>query len=209
MKPIFLIGAGGFSFEVISYIKDCNESGLTNYEIKGFLDDTKNIGDNHLNIPIIGNTNTKINNEAYYLITIGDPVTKEKMSKKYEDQNAKFATILHPASYIDSNAVIENGTIMAPFSFAGANSKIGKHNLINIYASIAHESITGDNVTLAPYSGTHANSKIGNNCFLGAQSVITKDIKIGNNVKISAGAVVYNDALDNKTAFGNPARFAN
>lgn len=202
MKPLIIIGAGGFGLEVLAYVKDCG-----GYEPKGFLDDTKDIGQMHSGLPILGGTDAPVDTEASYLIAIGTPEARKKIGGRFEKDGASFTTLLHPASYVSEDSTIGAGTITAPFSFVGPASQIGKNVLLNIHASVAHESMAGDYSVLAPYAGTHANAKVGKECFLGAQSVITRFITLGDNVKVAAGAIVYTNAPDGTEAIGNPARF--
>ncbi len=207
MKPLILIGAGGFGLEVVSYIQDCMNAGWGEYEVKGFLDDTKKKGTMHCGLPVLGKTDTPVDTNADYIIAIGTPQARQKIGENYEKDGATFATLLHPAAYVASTSKIASGTIMAPFSFAGPESVIGKNALLNINSSVAHESTTGDYTVLSPYAGTHANTKIGKACFLGAHSTITRFVILGDQVKVAAGSVVYNNAEDGAEALGNPARF--
>lgn len=207
MKPLIIIGAGGFGLEIASYVKDCVNAGLAQWEIKGFLDDTKDVGTMHCGAPVLGGTDAAVENDAEYLIAIGTPQARQKIGGRLKEDGASFATLLHPAAYVADSARIGAGTILSPFSFAGPESTLGENALLNISSSVAHESSIGDYTVFSPYAGTHANAKVGNACFLGAQSVITRFITLGDNVKVAAGSVVYNNADDNAEAIGNPARF--
>lgn len=207
MSSLIIVGAGGFGLEVAAYAKDCFEAGLLIHEPKGFLDDTKQAGTLHGGLPILGNSDSKIDAESFYLVAIGDPSSRRLLTEKITARGARFATLLHPAAYIADTAKTGEGTVMAPFSFAGPESQVGKHVLVNIYASVAHESLIGDFVTLSPYAGTHASSVINDGVFLGAHSTVTNGVKIGKHAKLASGAVAYNDVLEYASAIGNPARF--
>lgn len=207
MKPLIIIGAGGFGLEVAAYAKDCISSGWEGIELKGFLDDTKDVGSTHAGLPILGKTDAQIDSNALYSIAIGTPQARKNISEAYENNGAKFVSILHPASYIAQSAQIEDGTIAAPFSFVGPEAHIGKQCLLNIYSSVAHESRIGAYSVFGPYAGTHACAQVGAGCFLGAKTVITRDIKMGKQVKVAAGSVIYSHSEDNTEAMGNPARF--
>lgn len=202
MKNLIIIGAGGFGLEVAAYAHDI---GL--YDIKGFLDDTKPAGTLHGGLPVLGPTDNAIDAEALYVIAVGAPNNRAKLAGEFTSRGAKFATLLHPASYVADTSTIDEGTILAPFSFAGPECKIGKHCLLNIYASVAHESQIGDYCALAPYAGTHASSVLGETVFMGAHATVTNGIRIGSGATIAAGSVVYNDLPDCAHAMGNPARF--
>lgn len=201
MSSLIIIGAGGLGLEVAAYAHDCG------FTLKGFLDDTKPVGTPHGGVPVLGPTDKLIDAQAEYLIAVGDPASRRFLAERLAAQGAKFATLLHPASYIATGSQIGAGSVIAPFAFVGPQSRIGSHALLNIYASVAHESTLGDYVTLCPYAGTHAAANVEEEAFLGAHAVATKDVRIGARAKLAAGAIAYTDIPAGATALGNPARF--
>jgi sugar O-acyltransferase (sialic acid O-acetyltransferase NeuD family) len=207
MSSLIIVGAGGFGLEVAAYAKDCLKAGLLPHEPRGFLDDTRAKGSVHAELPVLGNTEGSIDVEAVYLIALGNPESRYKIAAKLTQNGARFATLLHPASYIASTAIIGQGSIAAPFSFIGPQSQTGNHVLVNIYASVAHESSLGHFSTLCPYAGTHASAKIGEGVFFGAHSIVTNNVSIGSWSKLAAGSVVYSDVPVKASVMGNPARF--
>jgi len=207
MTNLIIVGAGGFGLEVAAYAQDITQSRLQALTLTGFLDDTKGVGTLHRGVAVLGTLESPIEPDALYVIAIGATENRKMVADKLAARGARFATLLHPAAYVADSARLGEGTIMAPFSFAGPACEMGRHGLLNIYASMAHESRAGDCVTLSPYAGTHACAVLEDGVFLGAHAVVTKDVRIGANAKLAAGAVAYNDVPQGANALGNPARF--
>lgn len=207
MTSLIIVGAGGFGLEAAAYALDITQSNRTSFELKGFLDDTKPTGTLHHGLPVLGGTSGPIDREALYVIALGAPEHRRALHTKLAAQGAVFTTLVHPSAYVASTARIEDGAILAPFSFAGPQSRIGAQAVLNIYASVAHESQVGDYTILSPYAGTHANADLGEGVFLGAHATVTKDVRVGARAKLAAGAVAYNDIPEGANALGNPARF--
>ncbi|MGE4352309.1 MAG: NeuD/PglB/VioB family sugar acetyltransferase [Bdellovibrionales bacterium] len=209
MTSLILIGAGGFGIEAALYAQDMVRTNTASFEVKGFLDDTKEVGDHRVGLPILGGTDMPVDPSALYVITIAEPPHKRAFHERLAAQGARFATLIHPSAVIAPTAQVGEGCVFAPFSFAGPESFIGRHGTINIYGSVAHETRLGDFCTFSPYAGTHGAAQLGDGIFMGAHATVLKGIKIGNACKIAAGAVVYNDMPDAHIAIGNPARFKN
>lgn len=206
MSSIIIVGAGGFGLEVAAYIEDIEQTGLEDFEVKGFLDDTKPVGALHGSYPVLGGTNDDVDAEAQYVIALGDPQARKKLAEKLAAKGATFVTLIHPMAYVAATAQIGNGCIFAPFSFVGPEARIADHAYLNIYASAAHECSIGKYCGLAPYAGTHASSNVGEEVLLASHSVVTHGVKIGAKAKLSAGAVAFNDVPEGALALGNPAR---
>jgi len=207
MTNLIIVGAGGFGLEVAAYAADIAKYQAGASSPFGFLDDTKSVGTVHAGLPVLGGTDTPIDSGAHYALAIGDPAGRKAVADKLAAQGARFATLLHPAAYVADTSLIGEGSLLAPFSFAGAACKIGRLVLLNIYASVAHESTAGDFCTLAPYAGTHALAALDEGCFLGAHAAVTRGVCMGAGSKLAAGSIAYTDIPAEANAIGNPARF--
>ncbi len=200
MSGIIIVGAGGFGLEVAAYARDAG------FKVRGFLDDFKQPGTMHGGDPVLGSTDAAIEKDALYLVALGNPAARRKLAGKLAGKDARFATLVHPLAYAAPSAQIGTGSVLAPFSFAGPEATIGDHVLLNIYASVAHESSVGAYGVLAPYSGTHAGARLDEEVFLGTHAVVTNGVQIGARAKLAAAAVAYDTVPEGAFALGNPAR---
>jgi len=207
MNSLIIVGAGGFGLEAASYAEDISRAGKQDFTLKGFLDDTKPAGTKHAGYPVLGPTDLPPENDAVYVIAVGAPEDRRLLAGRLQARGARFATLLHPACHVAATAQISDGSVLAPFSLIGPETRIGMHTLFNVYATAGHESLIGDFCVLSPYASVHGSATLGNGVFLGGQAFVTARVKIGNNAKISAGSIVYNDIPAGAMAMGNPAVF--
>lgn len=206
-ENLFIIGAGGFGLEVAAYAADILKADHASFSIIGFLDDLKELGQTHAGYPIVGRVTGDVQRNAHYVIALGSPEMRREVAEKYEKNNARFITLIHPRSYVADSAALGAGTIVAPFAFVGPEAEIGEHCLLNVHSCAAHESIMGNFSTLSPYASLHGSASLGAGGFIGAHADVTAGVGIGIGTKVAAGSVVYNDVPSDKLAMGNPARF--
>lgn len=79
--------------------------------------------------------------------------------------------------------------------------------MLNILATVGHDSIIGQSSFLGPGSKVNGSGKCGKKCFLGTNSVINVNVSLGENSKLSMGSVLTKDRPQNSLADGNPAKF--
>ena len=119
---------------------------------------------------------------------------------------ARFATIIHPQSYVAASAAIGTGTIIAPFAFVGPEARIGNHCVLNTHVSAGHESTMSDGCVLSPAASLHGGARLETGVFLGSHACVLR-VTIGPKARIAAGAVAYGDVPGGAFALGNPAAF--
>ncbi len=206
MTSLILVGAGGFGLEVAAYAEDMRRNGQATFEPKGFLDDSKPVGTMHAGLPVLGSTTMVCEPSALYVIAVGAPKGRQALANLIKGKGGALVTLVHPTAYVAPSAYLGTGCVLAPFSFAGPECRIEENALLNLYASVAHESIVGAHGVLSPYAGTHAGARLGEGVFLAAHSVVTNGVALGDGAVVAAGSVVYSDIPAGGQAFGNPAR---
>jgi sugar O-acyltransferase (sialic acid O-acetyltransferase NeuD family) len=206
-KMILIIGCGQHSqvitdiaidsnFFPIGYIDD-NYDNLNNYNYRGLkcIDKIQSFYEINSNIFM-----------PKLICGIGNLNIRKYILSKFQDKN-RWATIIHPTSYISQTAIINKGTLIMPHVIINSNSIIGEHNIINSGAIVEHDCHLGYNIHIAPGSVICGGINFGDNVLLGANSVIKnstcdKKITIGNNVIIGCGSVITKSIDDNTTQFG-------
>ncbi len=139
------------------------------------------------------------------VIGAGDPKLRKKLCDKVIAKGYKLASVIHPYSYISSDAKIGEGVVVEMGSYIGFDTEIGDNNLISAGSIIAH------NCKLLPHSvflGTTiaGGCNIGEASLLGMGCVIRERTNVGNSALVSMGAMVFSDVPDNMIVMGNPAR---
>ncbi|MBF0449330.1 MAG: acetyltransferase [Candidatus Magnetomorum sp.] len=179
MKKLVFFGGGGFFLELFEYIKkDMDNKILSDIQIKGFIDDNT-----ALRYPFCANLGTiadfKPEKNDCLLITIGNPWIREKFFVKFQKDGCDFFSYIHPSAIISSTAKIGKGCIVCPFSMVNAYATVEDNVVINVHASIGHESLLGQSCVLSPYAAINGNAQLGAMSFMGTRSTVFPGVSVG------------------------------
>lgn len=206
---IIVIGASGFGCEVAQYVRDVAKR-HPEFRLRGFLDDdpgkkakiTRTLG-----MEVIGDTLTyAIQEKDRFLIALGDPKTRKRLSCRLAERGGRFFTLIHPTAYIAPTAKLGEGCIIGPFANVGSFATLDDHVLLNLYASAGHDTRIGSCAVISPYASANGGSIIEEGVFVGSHAVVTPNKMVGAQSKVAAGAVVYRDVPELSLATGNPAK---
>lgn len=176
MDNLLIIGAGGHGKVVLEAA-----------ELQGkwnkitFLDDredTKSV----LEHPIIDRLSQyeKYRNEyKYAIIAIGNNEKRLEWIEKLLKVGYKIPTIIHPKASVSRYSSIEMGTVVLAGAVVNAGTSIGKGCIININASIDHETVVCDGVHVCSGAVVRSECWIGKGCFIEAGSCVRSGEKIG------------------------------
>jgi sugar O-acyltransferase (sialic acid O-acetyltransferase NeuD family) len=182
MMENVLIGAGGFSREVMAYLSD--------RMIKRFVDD-EFYHPNKQNIYPLSQFNP---NKQQALIVVGDPQIRSKLVKKLP-KNTKYFSFIHSTAQICDPCSISvgEGSIIGPNSILTTNIKIGNHVVVNRGNQIGHDCVIGDYCSLMPGSIISGNCNIGDRVYIGTNASIREKINITDDIVIGLNAGVVKD----------------
>jgi sugar O-acyltransferase (sialic acid O-acetyltransferase NeuD family) len=119
---------------------------------------------------------------------------------------AKFITSVHTSAVISPRAIIDEGTVVMAGVAVNADTRVGKHCIVNTCASIDHDCLLEDYVHISPNATLSGNVSIGEGTHIGAGATVIQGITIGKWCTIGAGAVVIRPVPDYATVVGNPGR---
>jgi len=205
--PLIIIGAGGHGTEIAAYALDM---GLP---FDGFIDDGKPKGAWQMS-QIIGGMNDlpafcQGRSEVHFITAFGNNDLRRKMVLKIAGlglSNLKPFTLQHRSAWTGVDVQIGEGTLLSPNVVATTRVRIGRHNILNVKASLSHDCQIGDFVNINPAATVCGFVTVGDGSSIGAGAVVKDRIKIGRGVIVGAGAVVIRDLPDGATAVGVPAR---
>lgn len=200
MKDIYIYGAGGMAKSIFSTAQ------ILNYNILGFIDDTKN--QNNLKLfdkPIL--KQVPKNENINLIVGVGDcNIRKNIIDKLSLIKNINFISIIHPSAIISKYSKIGIGVYIGINSIIDINSNINNFSIINNCSIINHDVNIGKYCHIAPNVAIAGNVNIGDLSWIGIGSCIKEKINIGNNVLIGAGSVVVKNIQNNAIVYGNPAK---
>ena len=197
-----ILGTGGHAKSVYDIVKK--------RKIYFFDKIKKTFKVNNKKFKVIGNLN-KIENyksKIYnVIIAIGNNKIRKNYYKILKKNNFKFATLIHPKSYLGAGSKLGEGSMVMYGSFINTDSKIGTNCIINSNVSIDHDCEIKDHTHICPGVVLAGNVKIGKNCWIGLGSKIIENCTIGDNVFVAAGSLVTKDIKSNSFVKGIPAKY--
>ena len=210
MKDLIIIGVGGVGREAALIAEEINEQSRE-WNILGFVDDNEDVQNTYINgYTVLGKSQYLQNykDEVYVFCGISNYKVKKKIiSKLKENQNIKFATLIHPSVRLNKHIKIGEGCIIYQNVIMTVNIEIGDHVIISPKCGIGHDSKIHDYVTLLWNVNVSGNVDIKEGATMGSGSTVIQGLTIGEGSFVGAGACVIRDVEDNKTAVGVPTRY--
>lgn len=207
-KNLIILGAGELGCQIAHYAHLDGK-----YDVKGFLDDTKKMGDQCAELPIIGKMDDlKILYDKgvfdYAFIGVGYAHFdfKALLYEKIKNLGIPLATIMAPHVYVDPTAAIGQGVILYPGSIIDKDAVVKDNAVINVNVTIAHNSVVGKHSFIAGGAILAGYAKVGECCFLGVNSVINDHNYIGDNIIIGSQTVVSKNITKPGTYFNDNRR---
>ncbi len=203
MKELYIYGCGGVGAEIAEKF-----STDKNREFSGFIDDNPNIRKclEFKSQPMNELLKEKKPESLKVIISVGEPVIREKISNKLKDKGIEETTIDFSTHCDYAFSEIGNGCLLHEGCYISVNSKIGNCCMINKDVIVGHDNVIGDYAVLSPRVTLGGNVTIGHKTFVGTGACLRNGIHIGSNVIIGMGSVVVNDVEDDTVVMGNPAK---
>lgn len=205
MDKIIVIGASGHAKVIIEAI-ELSKS----HHIHGLIDSFKPKGRKLFDYEILGTEDIipdlRSNGITKGVIAIGDNWTRFLMYKKILSlvPDFEFIKVIHPSAVISPRVKIGAGTVILPSVTINVDAEIGKHCIVNTYASFGHEGRMDDFSSLAPGVIAGGNVKIGFCSAICLGANIIQGTRIGEHSIIGAGALVLSDVGNFKLMYGVP-----
>lgn len=199
-KQAAIMGAGGHARVIASILRAKHTS------IYGFFDDSyTGFSEIIQGAPLLGRFNDVINfrnNFQTIYLALGDNLTRKKLFNFLDNHDFFMPTLVHPKAIVESDAVIDDATVVCLGGIISTEVRVGKGCIINTGCSVDHESSIGDFVHLAPQVVVAGRTTIGDFTFVGINTAIADKVTIGKNVVIGAGSVILRDVPDGAKVVG-------
>lgn len=159
-------------------------------------------------LPVLGDLNWLNDHpEVYAVVGIGAPAVRRKIVDKLRSMgHTRFPTLIHPTAIVSRRAEIGEGTVICANVTTTTDYRIGRHVLVNIMATVAHDDVLEDYVTVAPAVVISGNVTVGEGTDLGTNATVNQGLEIGAWTIVGSGAVVTKSLPANCTAVGAPAK---
>lgn len=194
MKPVVLIGAGGFGRELLWA---CGRAGMT---VAGFCDDAADQQNGAFaGLPLLGNLEaaaTRWGAGTCFHIAVGDNRARQRLAER------ALAAGWEPVAIVDPTAVVAPDAVIAPGAYVGIGSvvsclaRVEQFALINHHVTVGHEAVVGAFAQLCPGVRVSGNCVLGEGALLGSNAVILPGKRMGSWSVLGAGAVAMADIAD-------------
>ena len=210
MKDIAIYGAGGLGREVACLLKRINAEIKPTWNLVGFFDDGKQIGEpvSHFG-KVLGGMNelnawpTKLN----VALCFGAPTTLAKVSNLITNPKINFPNIIASDFEISdpSTFKIGKGNIITTHCGVSTNVSIGDFNLLNGGVAFGHDVKTGNHNVFMPGVRISGEVTIGSRCLFGAGSFIKQVLDIPDDETLSPLSALLTRPKQGSLYMGNPA----
>lgn len=206
-KQLVIIGAGGFSQEVICWAEHAHSADQLP-PIKGYLLDSRyELLPAEYGIPWLGDIDgyTPELGDAC-LLAIGEISAKKNIVSRLKARGAKFATLIHPTAIVTRTAKLGEGCILCPYATVSAGVTLGDFVGLNGYSGIGHGSSVGAYTTISSHVDITGNVTVGEGVFVGSGARVLPNLQVGNGAKVGAGSIVMRSVKPGVTVVAAPAK---
>lgn len=210
LKPLYIVGAGGFGREAAWLVERINQKGAT-WDLRGFVDDNPSLWgcvvggyQVHGGCPFLG----RCGGDVWAALAVGGvQARREGAGRLAAYGNVHFATLIDPDARIGSRSSIGEGSVICAGAVITVDATLGAHCIVNLGCTIGHDALIGDFVTVYPSANISGCVRIvdATEIGTGAQLIQGVAVKAENSV-IGAGAVVVRDIDAPGTYIGVPAK---
>lgn len=203
MKEGFILGAGAQGRVVLDILR--LQYPKTEWF---FIDENKSYHGKKINgTTIIGDLEFLKNRERPSIhLALGDPRTKQYISKKCRSLGVGFITVIHPSAVVMQSAIIGRGSFIGACAIINTNAQIGDHVIINTQAIIEHDTLIENYVNISPNACIGSRVRIAARTFIGSGANVRARISIGQNSIIGMGSLVTKDLPEKVLAYGFPVK---
>lgn len=202
MRELRIIGAGGHGRVVadlaeaagqwssICFLDDRFPDGgrVDDWEVLGGLGALASLGDD----------------DAEYLVAIGDNATREAVCTRLQDAGHRLARLIHPSAVISPRARIEPGTVVFAAVVVNIGATIGTGVILNSGCLVEHDCRIGAYSHIAPGALLAGDITVGARAWVGIGASVRNGIRIGADATIGAGAAVVRHVEPGVTIVGVP-----
>jgi sugar O-acyltransferase (sialic acid O-acetyltransferase NeuD family) len=207
MKNLIIIGARGYGREVHDLAKDCSGYN-TAYTIKGFLDDKSDALDGFDNYPeIISSVEAyEIQENDVFVCALGSVQWKKHYIELILSKGGKFINLVHPTSFINTNAVIGNGVIIFMYSNISNDCVIEDFVTIQGFVGLGHDTKIGKWSHLNTYSFTGGFAVLEEEACLHTRASVLPNVIVRKGATVGASSLAIKNVKEGTTVFGVPAK---
>jgi sugar O-acyltransferase (sialic acid O-acetyltransferase NeuD family) len=207
LKPIVIIGAGGYGQELAWLIEDLNAL-QPEWNLLGFVDPINPNSRQHYGRPVLGGYEAipAICPTPFFTCGIGKPAVRQKEATRAENLGWKPAVLIHPSVIRAHFVSVGKGTVVGPGTILAPHARIGKHCAINMQTSIGHDSSMGDFCVISPGARILGRVTLEDLVLVGANACVYPGRHVGAGATLAANSFLHTNLAAGRSAIGVPAK---
>ena len=209
MKPLVILGAGGYAQEVLWVVDEINTSSPT-WDFLGFVDPAKpqRKGSVLYDRPVLGGFDdvNHLPKDTCFVSGIGNPQDRMYECLRAEERGWTAATLVYPGVVIAKNVEIGPGTVIGAGCILAPYARIGRHCALNLNVVIGHNTLLGDFSVLSPGVCITGNAVLEERVFVGTNATVYLGRRLGAGSSLAANSFLLTDLPQGQSAIGVPAK---
>lgn len=206
MRPLVIIGAGGFGRETLDTVEAINSVTPT-WEVLGVVDDSPSeVSLDRLEqraARYLGST-ASLPQGTEIAVAVGSPAARRTIVERLGGQRT-FPSLIHPTAVVGWQFRHGSGLIVLGGVSIGTNVSLCDHVHLNAHAVIGHDACVASFVSINPNATVSGEVHIGVGALVGAGACILQGRSVGDGSTVGAGACVTQDVSPVTTVVGVPA----
>lgn len=210
LRPLILVGAGGFARETAELVRAINDVRPT-WDLLGCVDDSPALhGTEVAGMRVLGPCDTVIDGDAQVAVCLGNPrryTTRALVVDRLGLPPERYATLVHPAAVIPRSVPVGHGTVVHATTVATGWASIGAHVAVMPGVIITHDDRIRDYVTIAAGVRLAGGVIVERGAYLGSGVLVRENLTIGAWSMVGMGALVTKSIPPGELWIGSPASY--
>ncbi len=208
MRPLVLVGAGGFARETAEAVWAINDAWPT-WDLLGFLDDAEERHGRIIDgLRVLGPIAMATDLDAQIVVCTGNPgnyTSRPTLVARLGLAAERYATIIHPSAALARSTDVGVGSVLLAGTIATARVVVGDHVAVMPGVVLTHDDVVEDYATIGSGVRLGGGVKICRGAYIGAGALIRENLTIGAGSLIGMGAVTLTDVPPAEVWTGIPA----
>jgi sugar O-acyltransferase (sialic acid O-acetyltransferase NeuD family) len=210
VRPLLLVGAGGFAREAAEAVRAVNAARPT-WDLLGYLDDDRTRHGSRVGgLPVLGPIDAVYDRpDAAVVLCTGRPdnyVSRKLIADRLQLPLERYATVVHPSATLGSTCRVGAGSVLLAHVDLTADVVVGRHVAVMPQVVLTHDVEVGDYATLGSGVRVGGACRVERGAYVGSGACVRESLTVGERAMIGMGALVADDVPPERLWFGTPAR---
>jgi sugar O-acyltransferase (sialic acid O-acetyltransferase NeuD family) len=210
VKPLLVIGSGGFGRETVEAVRAVNRERPT-WDLLGFLDDDRVLHGTMIDgVPVVGSIDDASRFPgAEVVVCTGHPgnyLSRKRIVERLGLSPTRYATIVHPTAVLSTTSTVGHGSVLLALTVTTAGVRIGAHVAVMPGVVFTHDDVVEDYATFGAGVRLAGRVLVEEGAYIGSGALVREDRTIGAWALVGMGAVVTRNVPSAEVWAGVPAR---